>query len=234
MIAARGLVVRRGTRTVLQGIDLALRPGQFAVLAGPNGAGKSTLLSVLAGLLRPDAGVVDLPRPRAEKIAWLAQRDGAAWDMRLSEIVALGRIPHGGTDTDGRVARALAACGIAQLAGQRLSQVSGGEARRALLARVLASDAELLLLDEPTAALDPAQSFAVLRLLRAEAASGRAVLAALHAPEQAVGIAERLLVLDGGRLVADGPPELALPAAAESYGVRLGTGPAWLPAEEGP
>ena len=231
MITARGITVRRGGRAMIDDVTLALQPGSFAVLAGPNGAGKSTLLAVLAGLLRPDIGTVDAPSPRAEKLAWLAQRESSAWDMTLAEVAMLGRIPHGGADPDRRVPAALAACGVGSLAGRRLSQVSGGEARRAMLARVLATGAEVLLLDEPTAALDPAQAFAVLALLRGQAASGRAVLAALHAPESAVPYADRLLVLDRGRLVADGPPDAALPAAAAAYGVRLGQGIALLPAE---
>jgi iron complex transport system ATP-binding protein len=231
MIAAASVTVRRGGRTILDQVTLSLSAGEFAVLAGPNGAGKSTLLATLAGLLRPDAGSVDAPTPRAERIAWLAQREASAWDMTVAEIAALGRIPHGGADPDRRVAAALDACGITTLAGRRMSQVSGGEARRALLARALATGADVLLLDEPTAALDPAHAFAVLRLLRAEAKAGRAVLAALHAPEMAAPFADRLLVLHHGRLVADGPPDAALPAAAAAYGVRLGAALAMLPAE---
>jgi len=233
VIAGRDVTVRRDGRAILDGVTLALRPGSFAVLAGPNGAGKSTLLAVLSGLLRPDFGRVDAPSPRAQKLAWLAQRESSAWDMTLAEVAALGRIPHGGADPERRVAAALAACGIRELAARRLSQVSGGEARRAMLARVLATGAEVLLLDEPTAALDPAQAFAVLALLRAEADAGRTVLAALHAPEAAVPYADRLLVLDRGRLVGDGTPEAVLPAAAAAYGVRLGPGLAMLPAAGG-
>lgn len=231
MITARGITVSLGRTRVLDDVSLALHAGQFALLAGPNGAGKSTLLSVLAGLLHPDRGEVRCPMPRAERIAWLAQREGSAWDMTVREIAALGRLPHGGVDPDGRVAAALQRCGLDALAERRLSRLSGGEARRALLARALATGAELLLLDEPTAALDPAQAFGVLGLLRAEADGGRAVLAAVHAPEMAAAFADRLLVLDRGRLVADGPPMAVLERAAAAYGVRLGTGPAMLPTE---
>jgi iron complex transport system ATP-binding protein len=219
---------------VLDRVSLRLGSREFAALAGPNGAGKSTLLAVLAGVIAPASGQVPLPHPRAQKIAWLAQGAFSAWDMRVAEIAALGRLPHRGADPTNRVEAALAACGVAELAGRRMSEISGGEARRVLLARALATEAEVLLLDEPTAALDPAQAFAVLRLLRTEADRGRAVLAALHAPETALGVATRLLLLDRGRLVADGLPEAVLPAAAAAYGVRLGTGPAMLPAESWP
>lgn len=230
MITARGLVLHRGARAVVDGVDLVLRGGEFAVLAGPNGAGKSSLLLLLAGLLRPDAGSSQAPEPRARRVAFLAQSAACAWDMTLRQVASLGRVPHGGADPEARVAAALSACGVAELAGRLLSQVSGGEARRAHLARALATGADALLLDEPTAALDPAHAFAVLRLLRAEAESGRAVLAALHAPESAIGFAHRLLVLDQGRLVADGAPDAVLADAAAAYGVRLGHGPAMLPA----
>lgn len=230
MIAAEGVSLGRGGRLVLDRVSLRLRAGEFAVLAGPNGAGKSSLLAVLAGLCRPDAGTVRLPAPRAQKLAWLAQGAASAWDLTVAELVALGRIPHGGLDPDRRVDAALAVCGIAALAGRRLSAISGGELRRAQLARALATGAEVLLLDEPTAALDPAQAFAVLGLLQAEARAGRAVLAVLHAPEAALAYAGRLLVLDRGRLLADGAPATMLAEAARAYGVRLGQAPAMLPA----
>lgn len=230
MIEAGNVSLRLGDRAVLEDVSVALRPGEFAVLAGPNGAGKSSLLSILAGLRAPDSGTVRLPQPRGQKVAWLAQGAASAWDLTVAELVALGRIPHGGADPEGRVPAALAACGIAQLAGRRLSAISGGEQRRAQLARALATGAEALLLDEPTAALDPAQAFAVLALLRAEAVAGRAVLAVLHAPEAAAPYAHRLLVLHQGRLVADGQPGAVLADAARAYGVRLGQAPAMLPA----
>ena len=229
MIAAEAIAVRLGERAILDGVSLALHAGEFAVLAGPNGAGKSTLLEVLAGLRDADAGRVRLPRPPARKIAWLAQGAASAWDLTVAELVALGRIPHGGRDPEDRLPAALAACGITHLADRPLSRISGGEQRRAQLARVLATGAEALLLDEPTAALDPAQVFAVLSLLRNEAEAGRAVLAVLHAPEAALGYAHRLLVLHQGRLVADGRPELVLDEAARAYGVRLGQAPSMLP-----
>jgi iron complex transport system ATP-binding protein len=234
MIEAREITVRRAGRMVLDRVSLSLGAGAFAVLAGPNGAGKSTLLAVLAGLLRADAGRVQAPAPLSSRIAWLAQRESSAWDMTAGELVALGRLPHGGADPDRRVAAALDACGIAALTSRRLSTMSGGEARRTLLARALAVGADVLLLDEPTAALDPAHAFAVLEILRREARAGRAVLAALHTPELALEHADRLLVLDQGRLVADGPPVATLPAAAAAYGLRLGHGPAMLPAASPP
>jgi iron complex transport system ATP-binding protein len=228
VIAARAVSVMRGGRAVVDGVDLDLRAGQFAVLAGPNGAGKSTLLTALAGL-SPHEGRIDRPEPRARRIGFLAQQAASAWDITLAELAALGRLPHGNADPDGAVARALAACGVAELAARRLSEVSGGEARRAMLARVLATDPDLLLLDEPTAALDPAQAFAVLRLLRAQADKGRAVLAVLHDPPLAAPFATRMLVLRDGRLVADGPPAGTLAAAAEAYGVALGVVPGFTP-----
>jgi iron complex transport system ATP-binding protein len=228
MITARAVSVVRGGRAVVDAVDLDLAAGTFAVLAGPNGAGKSSLLAALAGLA-PHEGRIDRPEPRATRIGFLAQQAASAWDITVRELAALGRLPHGNADPSGAVARALAACGVAHLAARRLSQISGGEARRAMLARVLATEPDLLLLDEPTAALDPAQAFAVLRLLRSEADRGRAVLAVLHDPPLAAAFATRLLVLRDGRLVADGPPATTLSAAADAYGVMLGAPPGFQP-----
>lgn len=228
MIRAVGLAVARGGRAVLHGIDLTLAPGEFVVLAGPNGAGKSTLLRALTGL-QPHTGSVVAPTPRATKIGYLAQGAASAWNLTLRQVAGLGRLPYHGADPGGAVDRALADCGLSQLADRPISSVSGGEARRAMLARVLATEPEVLLLDEPLADLDPAHAFAVLALLRRQADAGRLVVAVLHAPELAVRAATRLVVLHQGRLVADGAPEATLPAAARAYGVAFGPTQGFVP-----
>lgn len=228
MIAARGLAVTRGGTAVLHGIDLDIAAGECVVLAGPNGAGKSTLLRALAGLL-PYAGAVTRPEPRAEKVAYLPQGAASAWDLTLRQVAALGRVPHGGADPGGAVGRALEDCGLAGLADRPISTVSGGEARRAMLARALATESQVLLLDEPLADLDPAHGFAVLALLRRVAVAGRAVIAVLHAPELAAPFATRLLVLHQGYLVADGTPAATLPHAARAYGVGFGATQGFVP-----
>ncbi len=228
MILTRDLVVARGGKAVLHGIDLAIGAGECVVLAGPNGAGKSTLLRALAGLIGY-SGTIQRPEPRARNIAYLPQGAGSAWDLTLRQVAALGRVPHGGADPAGAVDRALDDCGLAGLALRPISTVSGGEARRAMLARALATESQVLLLDEPLSDLDPAHGFAVLALLRRVADGGRAVIAVLHAPELASDFATRLLVLHQGRIVADGAPGATLPRAAHAYGVGFGATQGFLP-----
>jgi iron complex transport system ATP-binding protein len=233
VIAATGISVMRGARRVLDGVDLTVTPGTLTALAGPNGAGKSTLLTVLAGLAAPDIGSVTLGgasiatmarMERARRIAWLEQGARAAWGLSVREIAALGRLPHG-DDGAAAIAAALAACGLEAFAERRVDTLSGGEARRAMLARVLATEAEVLLLDEPTADLDPAQGFALMRVLRAEAAEGRTVLVVLHDLDLASRFADRIVLLADGRIAADGPPASVMTpeAAGRVFGVRVGS-----------
>jgi iron complex transport system ATP-binding protein len=233
MIAASGLVVTRGGRRVLDGVSLALEGGALTALAGPNGAGKTTLLSGLAGLVVPDQGsvsvggvpILSLHRAeRARRIAWLEQGARAAWGLTVREVATLGRVPHGDANEEA-VAAALAACGLAALADRRVDTLSGGEARRAMLARVLATGAEALLLDEPAADLDPAQGFALMRLLRREAAAGRTLVVVLHDLALAARFADRIVLLAEGRIVADGPPVTVMTpeCAGRVFGVRIGT-----------
>jgi iron complex transport system ATP-binding protein len=232
MIAAEGIVVARAGARVLDRVSLAVAGGAVTALAGPNGAGKSTLLAVLAGLLRPERGTVRFdgaalatmpPSERARRIAWLEQGARAAWGLTVREVASLGRLPHGDTG-EAEVAAALAACDLVPLADRRVDALSGGEARRAMLARVLATGADALLLDEPAADLDPAQGFALMRLLRAEAAKGRAVLVVLHDLALACRFADRIVLLADGAIAADGPPDAVMTEAAAGrvFGVRIG------------
>lgn len=221
LLQARGLGLRLGGREVLQGLDLDIGDG-WTALVGPNGAGKSTLLRVLAGLLPATRGQVLLdgqavaslrPQARARRLAWLAQQADVTGELSVRETVALGRIAHlglagvpGAADQAAvDAAMALTECGA--WAERRLHQLSGGERQRVLLARVLATEAPRLLLDEPTTHLDPPHQVALARLLRrlAHASPPRAVLSVLHDLPIALQ-ADRLLVLDQGRLAADGPP----------------------------
>ncbi len=229
-LCAEGLGVRRGGRMVVDGVTFGLRPGQWAAVVGPNGAGKSTLLVALAGLLPRAAGQVWLqgrpleawpPRERARRMAWLGQQAGAEGELAVEDVVLLGRLPHHGllgapTAADRQVAQAaLAACDATALAGRRLDELSGGERQRVLLARALAVQAPLLLLDEPTAHLDPPHQRALFAALAAHAAAGGAALAVLHDLGAALG-ADRVLVLEQGRLVAEGAPgDAALHQAIE-------------------
>ena len=211
-----GLSVSLQGRPVLQGVDFAAGPGELVALCGPNGAGKSTLLRHLAGLL-PGG------RPEPRRVAFMEQGARSAWGLTVAEVVALGRIPHGDRRVE-PVERALEACGVAALRDRRIDELSGGQARRAMLARTVATEPELFLLDEPTADLDPAAAHEIMALL-AGLARTRCVVVVLHALELAQLYATRIVVLERGRVVADAPPELALPAAAAAFGLPYGLDP---------
>ncbi len=218
-IGLEAATIRLRGRAVLHDLSFTATPGTLTALCGPNGAGKTTLLRALAGLL-PDGS----PAPDPRRVAYLPQGACSAWGLTIAEVAALGRIPHRDAAA-APVEAALRACGIAHLRERRIDRVSGGQARRAMLARVLAGEPEVLLLDEPTADLDPAAAFAAMDLLRATARQGRTVIVVLHALDLAMRYADRMVVLDGGRVVADGPPASALPAAAGAFGLPFGPDP---------
>jgi iron complex transport system ATP-binding protein len=211
----------------LDGVDATLRPGTIIAICGPNGAGKSTLLQVLAGLLDPTAGAVELDglplprgRERARRIGYLPQVGEVAWDLTVANLAALGRLPHGDAAA-APVAAALGALDLAALAERPVSTLSGGERARALLARVLAGTPSWILADEPLAALDLAHQLALLGHLRAAATAGAGVVLVLHDLALAMNHADRVLVLDQGRLAIDGPPAEALaePVIGRVWGV---------------
>lgn len=214
MLAAQALTIAKR----LEDISISLEPGRITAICGPNGAGKSTLLEALAGLIAPDGGTVTLgdcdlahlhPRERARSIGFLPQSTEIAWDVTVRSLVELGRMPHG--DTRGEpVDAAIAALDIAHLADRRAQSLSGGETARVLLARVLAGDPRWILADEPLAALDLAHQLALLRHLRAAADAGAGVVLVLHDLAHANNHADRVVVLDRGRIAADGGCEDAL------------------------
>jgi iron complex transport system ATP-binding protein len=210
---------------VLRGVDLTLELGRLIALVGPNGSGKSTLLRALAGLIRPTAGgvtldgvdVTTLSRPAlAARIAVVPQTFDTLFPFTVREIVALGRTARLGlfmrptTGDAAAVARAIAAQDLDAFVDRRLDALSGGERQRVVLAMALAQEADVLLLDEPTAHLDPAHQIGIVRRA-AELARTRGViaLAVLHDLNLA-SLADRVVVLDGGRIVADGTPATAL------------------------
>ncbi len=213
MIGVSGLSVALGGRQVLRDVRFAAEPGAFVALVGPNGAGKTTLLRALAGVL-PEAGT----RPDPARVAYLPQGARCAWALTVRQVAALGRLPFGGRDA-GEVEAALRLCGVLDLAERRIDQVSGGQARRAMLARALAGQPRVLLLDEPVADLDPPACHAVMRLLADFAAGGGTVVAVLHALELATAYASRMVVLADGVVVADAAPAAAMAAAADAFGM---------------
>lgn len=211
-LAARDLTLAKR----LEGISVELDPGRITAICGPNGAGKSSLLQCLAGLLTPDGGEVLLDgavlphgRERARRIGYLPQVGEVAWDLSVAALASLGRFPRG--DRGGaQVAAALAAVDLAHLADRPVSTLSGGERARALLARVLAGEPHWILADEPLAALDLAHQLALLERLREAAERGAGVVLVLHDLALAMNHADRVVVLERGRVAADGPPEQAL------------------------
>lgn len=227
-LQAEALRLVLGGRAVVDGVSLALQPGRWAALVGPNGAGKSSLLSLLAGLRAPDAGhvqllgdpLVTLPaRERARRLAWLAQQGGAEGDIAARDVVRLGRLPRQGLfgapdeADEAAVDAAMAETECSAFAARRLRELSGGERQRVLLARALAVQAPVLLLDEPTTHLDAPHQRALVRSLLARSGQGVAVLSVLHDLNLALA-ADRVLVMHQGRLLADGAPhDPALQAA---------------------
>ena len=224
-LSVTDLAVSLGKRRVLHGIDAVLRPGKVTAILGPNGSGKSTLVRTLAGLLDPDAGQVKLdgkllarlePRERARRIGYLPQEATVHWDLRVADLVALGRLPHrapfAGLSAEDRAAidAAIEATAIRPLADRLVTQLSGGERARVLLARVLAGQPDWLLADEPLASLDPVHQLDLLDRLRALAAGGMGVVIVLHDLLQAARAADDVLLLREGSPVAFGPAEAAL------------------------
>ena len=211
---------------MLRGCDLGVAAGEVVSVVGPNGAGKSTLLRVLAGLIAPRRGHVTLDGrelgtfTRAEvarRIAVVPQVFETLFPFTVREVVALGRTARlgalGRASTRDHVAteRAIGELGLAALVDRRIDEISGGERQRAVLAMALAQEGDVLLLDEPTAHLDPAHQLATLALVRELARTrGLAVVAVLHDLNLAAVAATRVLVLDGGSVVVDAAPLSAL------------------------
>ena len=237
MLAAHDLSVTLGRHPALHGVSAALQPGTVTAICGPNGAGKSTLLGALAGLIAPMKGTVTLDdialaalpsRSRAQAIGFLPQTGDVAWDVAVAHLVALGRLPYGDGQGAGRasVEAALTAMDLDSLAARPVSQLSGGERARALLARVLAGDPRWILADEPLAALDLAHQLALLARLKEAARGGTGVVLVVHDLALAMNHADRVVVLDQGRVAADGPPQAAL---SEAVIVRVwGVAARWL------
>ena len=237
-LAACGLTVALAGRPVLRDLTCAAAAGELLGLLGPNGAGKTTLLRALAGLIRPQAGRILLdgedlaalrPRERARRLAFLPQSPECAWPMRAENIVALGLVPFGTERAPaGRAAvrEALAATDALHLRDRPMTALSGGERARVFLARALVANPRLLLADEPVAELDPGHQLDIMALLRRRADAGGAIVAVLHDLTLAARFCDRLLLIEGGRLLAEGRPEAVLSPAnlARAYGVRAETG----------
>jgi iron complex transport system ATP-binding protein len=243
VLGAVGLVYRLPDgQALLDHVDVTFAASGVHAVVGPNGGGKSTLLRLLAGLLEPDAGAVLLdgvpvralpPRLRAARIALVPQFLDTAFDLAVEDMVALARIRNLGWQErlsprplgerhHRAVEAALERTGTARLRRRAFSTLSGGERARVRLAMALAQEADILLLDEPTAHIDLGYTKEILDLLRFEAARGRVVVAVLHDLTLASLYADRVLLLYEGRIALDGPPEAVLKSPLLAQAFRTG------------
>jgi iron complex transport system ATP-binding protein len=240
-LEAERIAVRHGRTSVLDDVSVQLGPRELVALVGPNGSGKSTLLRVLVGAEPCDEGVVRLdgvpldsisPRTRARRLTVVTHARPPDFALRVREVVGLGRIPYegslgraGASDAEA-VREALAATDTASLADRSLGTLSSGELQRVHLARAFAQGASLLLLDEPTANLDPRHQLTAMLLLRRFVDRGGAALVVLHDLTLAARHCDRVLVLERGRLRADASPSAALAEEllAEVFCVRSRVG----------
>lgn len=244
MLSTTDLCVARGPRKVVDRVCFSAEGGALIGIVGPNGAGKSTLVQALLGLVPSTGGVMldGAPlksRSRADiarRVAYLPQGQALHWPLSVERLVALGRLPHLApfsriSEADrAAIARAMATADVTSLATRTATELSGGERARVLLARALAVEAPALIVDEPLASLDPSHQIEVMEVLRAQAAAGLLVIAVLHDLGLAARYCDRLLVIDGGRLVADGAPDAVLTPERllETYGIR-----AWFGSADG-
>lgn len=215
-----------GPRRILEDVTFEVAPGAFCALLGPNGSGKSTLVKAIAGVHRAKSGTVTVEgretsslgrRELATVVGYVPQAGDAPFDLTVREAVMLGRTPHFGiaprAEDRAKVEDAIARMGLGDIAERSMSELSGGQAQRALIARALAQDTRVLLLDEPTSALDLRYQIETLQLVRQITREERiSALIAIHDLNHAARYCDHIVVLHGGRLVADGSPAEALRA----------------------
>jgi len=224
-LSTERLTVRLGGRPVVSDVTTCFPVGKLTAIMGPNGAGKTTLVRALAVDLAASEGNVNwgnepigswAPTDLAQLRSFLSQDTPSDIPFTVRDVVAMGRAPHresSGSDPaqDRRVVdEAMETMEVSELADRRFSNISGGERARASLARVLAQQAHVILLDEPTSSLDLGHQENVLSCFKAEAASGRTVIAVLHDLNLAACHADRILFLDEGTIAAEGSPEEVL------------------------
>ncbi len=240
-IAAERLSVALGGRAILEDVDLSLAPGGLIGLIGPNGAGKSTLARALLGLVPATSGraLIDGAEPArlgarevSRRVAYLPQGQDVHWPISAERLVGLGRLPHlapfsrPGAEDRAAIAAALEETGTTHLADRVVLELSGGERARVMIARALATGAPGLIVDEPLASLDPGHQIEVMALLAARAQAGGLCVVVLHDLTIAARFCDRLILLDHGRVSADGPPRAVLTdeTLARVYGVTAWRG----------
>lgn len=215
LLSLENLSVTRRNRAILNGISLTIGAGELVGIIGPNGAGKTTLMRAALGLI-PFAGRSSLaemsPRAKGRAVAWMPQSREIAWPIDVETLVMLGRTPHLGAgqrpqDTDhAAVEKALQRMELTPFRNRTTTRLSGGEQARVLIARALAQETPLLMVDEPIAGLDPAHQIATMQTFGTLAQEGHSVLVSLHDLGLAARHCTRLIVIDKGGIAADGPP----------------------------
>ncbi len=238
-LSATNISLSLGNKTVVEHMNLQLEAGEFVGLIGPNGAGKSSLLRMLTALVKPKSGEINLTpldnptlvekvpaQTRARFMAYLAQHEIPAWPLSVRNLVKLGRSPwnsavNNSADDEKAIHNALTMTDMIDLAERTVTELSGGELQRALLARVFAGKPKLILADEPIAALDVYHQLHIMELLQFHAQQGGAVIAALHDLSLAARFCSRLILMHHGKLVAEGEPVKVLTPEnlARVYGI---------------
>ncbi|MEO8699153.1 MAG: ABC transporter ATP-binding protein [Kofleriaceae bacterium] len=233
--------VALGGRDVVAGVNCDADQGQLTVIVGPNGAGKTTLLRAIAGLVRARTGTIRVlghdpasaaRRVIARELAYLPQTYELAFPFVVEEVVLLGRFANQrglglASDADLAAARAaMAACDVSHFAARRFDELSGGEARRVIVAQAICQGAKLMLLDEPTAGLDPKHARSVFVMMHEQCAKGRAVVVVTHDLDLALRYGGSMWLVAGGRIMARGAPADVLASAAtrEAFGVAIHIG----------
>jgi iron complex transport system ATP-binding protein len=242
------VAVALGGRDVVSGITAHVGEGELVVVVGPNGAGKTTLLRAIAGLVAPRTGAIrvlghdPVRAPRriiAQSLAYLPQHYELAFPFAVEEVVLLGRYARqrglglAGDDDLAAARAAMTACDVAELAARRFDELSGGEARRVIVAQALCQGARCLLLDEPTAGLDPSHARAIFGMLRAQCDAGAAAVVVTHDLDLALRHGGSMWLLADGRLTARGSPAHVLATgetrAAFGVSIHVGTLPSGVP-----
>jgi len=233
-VVLQGVDFGYGDTLALENISLDVPRGSLVAVVGPNGAGKSTLLKLIAGVLKPRRGEISVlggaPGEHAHHVAYVPQAEMVDWafPVTVSQVVMMGRYPllgpwrRPGRDDAAAIERALERMGMANLRDRQIGALSGGQRRRVFLARAMAADAQLFLLDEPVTAIDPVTQDDIMDVLGEEAAAGRTVIASTHDLACAAECFQRVVAVNR-TIVADGPSSIALDAEvlARAYGGHL-------------
>jgi len=236
-LVASKVCLQVGDTTIVEDASLSLEPGELVAILGPNGAGKTSLLRILLGITRTTSGSAKLdgqdcfgmsPSERAKVVSYLPQRRPLAWPFRVHDVVALGRFAHGAAlgrlspVDNAAVVDAIDACKLRELQYRSTDNLSGGELARVHFARAIAAKAPLLIADEPVAELDPKHQILVADLIRQFVNDGGGALVVLHEVAIAARIADRLIWMKNGSIVAEGSPQETLNSKImqDVYGVR--------------